>query len=76
MVEQPMMQVTHGLTALQPVGGMSPMSLAIKLGVIHALVDAACGAIVYAEVAPAGCRIQRWSRWYWCIIRWRSACNG
>ncbi len=42
---------THDLTALPPLGGTCPMPLAIKLGLIHSLVDAACGAIVYAEVA-------------------------
>jgi len=31
--------------------GRSAMGLAIRLGVIHALVDAACAAILYAEVA-------------------------
>ena len=44
--------VRHRLTEPAPSAlvGRSAMGLAIRLGVIHALVDAACAAILYAEV--------------------------
>ena len=40
-----------GAQALRALAGRSAMGLALRLGLIHALVDATCAAILYAEVA-------------------------